>query len=205
MTYHGKPWYDPLLIASKYERKEVGTMFKLGRKATALLLAAAVTVSTAVPAFAAGSPINGKAGSDTTVKAVNTTKSTATVNSVSSKSKKATIPAKLKSNGKTYTVTKVATGAIKKKYDSVTMVLNKSTKVAERIMKSKKAKKTKKIVVKAADNKKKLTASQFNTKAFKGYKGKIVVNKAAMTAKEYRKLVRKLRKGGFKGKIFRKK
>ena len=67
---------------------------------------------------------------------------------------------------------------------------------------SKKAKKTKKIVIKAADGQK-VAASQFSKKAFKGFKGKIVVKKSAMTKKQFKKLVKKLRKGGFKGKIVR--
>ena len=73
-----------------------------------------------------------------------------------------------------------------------------------KVAKTKSGKKTKKIVVKAAEGQK-LTASQFDKKAFKGFKGKIVIRKSAMSKKEYNKLVKKLRKDGFKGKITRSK
>ena len=82
--------------------------------------------------------------------------------------------------------------------------MNDKTKVGAKIVKSKNAKKTKKIVITATKGKK-LNASQFNKKAFKGFKGKIIVKKSAMTKKQFKKLAKKLRKGGFKGKIVRKK
>ena len=91
-------------------------------------------------------------------------------------------------------------GAIKDKYKKVTLVLSSKTKVGPQIINSKKAKKTKTVVIKAA-NGQKLTASQFDQKAFKGFKGKIIIDKKSMSKKEFKKLKKKLRQGGFKGKI----
>ena len=117
--------------------------------------------------------------------------------------KTVTITNVVSTDGKTYAVDVIGTGVITKKYKLVTLELNNQTKVGASVAKTKKAKKTKKIVIKAADGQK-LTASQFDKKAFKGFKGKIVVKKSAMTKKQFKKLVKKLRKGGFKGKIIRK-
>ena len=116
---------------------------------------------------------------------------------------KVTIHVDVSTGGNTYAVDVIGTGTITKKYKLVTLELTEKTKVGPSIAKTKKAKKTKKIVIKAADGQK-LTASQFDKKAFKGFKGKIVVKKSAMTKKQFKKLVKKLRKGGFKGKIIRK-
>lgn len=178
-------------------------MYRLGRKVVALALAAAVAVSVASPAFAAGSPVKGVTeGSKTTVTSTTTGKDTVAVDKISNSEKKAAIPSKVvdQESGKTYKVDLIKTGAITKKYDRVSIFLRNTTKVSAKIMKSKKAKKTKKIVIlKVGDTK--LKASQFDKKAFKGYKGKIKVKKSAMTKKEFKKLVKKLRKGGFKGKI----
>lgn len=179
-------------------------MNKFGRKVSALLLAAAVAVSTVVPAFAANSPVSGNVDSNTTVAGTVQADNTVAVNKVTSTEKTATIPASITSSGKTYNVSEIKTGTIQKKYDKVTLVLNSSTKVDSKIAKSKKAKKTKKIVVKAAAGQK-LKASQFDKKAFNGLKGKVIVKKSAMTKKQYDKLVKKLRKGGFNGKIVRQK
>ena len=175
-------------------------MSKFGRKVSALLLAAAVAVSTAVPAFAASSPVSGKTGSDTTVYG-DVNNETVSIDKVVSEGKTAVVPGYVTSGDKTYSVNEIKTGAITKKYNKVTLYLHSSTKVRKQIAKNKNAKKTKKIVIEAVD--KKLKASQFSKKAFKGFKGKIIVKKSAMSKKEFKKLVKRLRKGGFKGKIYR--
>lgn len=174
-------------------------MNKLGRKVSALLLAAAVTVSTVIPAFAAGSPVSGKVDSNSTVSGT-TGNTTIAVTDVTSTTDTATIPSSITVNGKTYDVDVIRTNTIKKKYASVTLVLRNTTKVEAQVAKLKKAKKTKKIVITAAAGQK-IKASQFSKKAFKKFKGKIIVKKSAMTKKQFRKLKKKLRKGGFKGKI----
>lgn len=175
-------------------------MSKFGRKVSALLLAAAVAVSTAVPAFAASSPISGKADSDTTVYG-DVNNETVSIDKVVSEGKNAVVPGYVTSGDKTYSVSEIKTGAITKKYNKVTLYLHSSAKVREQIAKNKNAKKTKKIVIEAVD--KKLKASHFSKKAFKGFNGKIIVKKSAMSKKEFKKLVKRLRKGGFKGKSYR--
>ena len=186
-------------------------MSKLGRKVSALLLATSVVISTVVPAFAANSPTTGNTPTGTpvaatdgasTVEGTTTSDTTAAVNKVSSTDKTAVIPNTIKANSKDYLVDEIKTGTIKDKYNKVTMILNSTTKVDAQVAQSKKAKKTKKIVIQAADGQK-LKAAKFNKKAFKGFKGKVVVKKSAMSKKEFNKLKKKLKKGGFKGKISR--
>ena len=177
-------------------------MSKFGRKVAAFLLASAVAVSTVVPSFAANSPVSGNGDSNTTVSGIVQQDKTVAVDNVNSSSDTATIPASFKVKDTNYAVSEIKSGTIKDKYKRVTLILNSSTQVKPQIAMSKKAKKTKKIVIKAADGQK-LAASQFSKKAFKGFKGKIVVKKSAMTKKQFKKLVKKLRKGGFKGKIVR--
>ena len=178
-------------------------MKKFGKKISALILAA-VSISCVVPAFAANSPVSGNSDADTKVSAVTTSDKTCKVTDVTSTSDTAVIPAQVTSGGKTYAVDVIATNTIKDKYSKGYMVMNSTTKVEPKVAKTKSGKKTKKIVVKAAEGQK-LTASQFDKKAFKGFKGKIVIRKSAMSKKEYNKLVKKLRKDGFKGKITRSK
>lgn len=175
-------------------------MYKFGKKMAALLLTAVVAVSTVTSAFAVNSPVSGNSDSSTTVTGATTSDNTITVTGVTSTSKTATIPATVTSGNKTYTVDNIATGTIAAKYSKVYLILNDTTTVSAKIAKSKKAKKTKKLVISAASGKK-LTAAQFNKKAFKGFKGKITVKKSAMSKKQFKKLVKRLRKGGFKGKI----
>ena len=177
-------------------------MYKFGRKISALLLAAAVTVSAVVPVFAANSPVSGNAAGDTKVTTVTTSDKTVKVTDVSSTGDVAVIPATVTQGGKTYAVDIVATNTIKDKYDKVYLVMNEKTKVEPKVAGTKKSKKTKKIVVKAAEGQM-LTASQFDEEAFKGFKGKIVIKKSAMSKKEFKKLKKKLKEGGFKGKITR--
>lgn len=95
------------------------------------------------------------------------------------------------------TVLQIFANTIKAKYKTITLILNNTTKVEPKIAKIKKARKSKKLIIKAADGQK-LKASQFDKK---GFKGTIVIKKSAMTRKQFRKLLRKLRKGGFRGKI----
>ena len=151
-------------------------------------------------AWAATSPVNAPVGNITEVYGETTGGNTIAIEKVTSTGDTATIPATITTNGKTYVVYEIKTGTIAKKYKKVTLIMNNKTKIEASVAKSKKAKKTKKIVIKAADGQK-LTASQFDKKAFKGFKGKIVVKKSAMTKKQFKKMVKKLRKGGFKGKI----
>lgn len=175
-------------------------MNKIGRKVSALLLAAAVTAGTVFPAFAAGSPVEGNGDSNTTVSGITKEDGTVEVDEVTSTTDTATIPAEIESDGKAYKVSVIKTGTFKARYKRATLVLNSDTKVEASIAKSKKAKKTKKFVIKAASGQK-LKAKQFNKKAFKDFKGKIVVKKSAMSKKQFNKLKKKLIKGGFKGKI----
>lgn len=181
-------------------------------KKIAVFLLALVLVSGAVDielppgsilstARAADSPVTAPVTTDdTTVEGVTTGDKTVAITNVITNNDKVTIPEVVSTGGKTYVVDEIGSGAIAKKYKQVTLILNENTKVKANIAKSKQAKKTKKIVIKAA-NGQKLTASQFDKKAFKGFKGKIVVKKSAMTKKQFKKMVKKLRKGGFKGKI----
>ncbi len=179
-------------------------MYKFGKRIATLLLTATMAVSTAMGAFAAGSPVKGNSDSSTTVTAVTTSAATVAVTDVQSTTKTAVINNTVTVGGKTYTVDIISTNTIKTKYNKVSLVMNSTTKVKAKIAKNKSAKKTKKIVIRAASGQK-LTASQFNKKAFKGFKGKVYVRKSAMTKKQYNKLVKKLRKGGFKGKTIYKK
>ncbi len=179
-------------------------MYKFGKKIVTLLLTAAMAVSTVTSAFAINSPVTGNTVANSTVTAVTTGTDTVAVTDVQSTSNTAVITNTVTKNGKTYTVNYIASGTIKAKYSKVYIILNNTTLVKAKIAKSKKARKTKKIVISAASGQK-LNATQFNKKAFKGFKGKIVIKKSAMTKKQYKKLVKRLRKGGFKGKIVYKK
>ena len=205
-------------------------MNRLMRKVSALMLTAAIAMGTVAPSFAANakSPVTpvqptqpttpvqptadpvgtAVSGNDettsTTITAVTIGDTTVAVTQATSKDT-IEIPATITaSNGKTYTVNVIKTGTITQKYLKATLILNNTTTVEAQIAKSKRARKTKKVVIKAAAGQK-LTASQFDKKAFKKFKGKIVVKKSAMTKKQFRKLKKKLRKGGFKGKIVYKK
>lgn len=123
------------------------------------------------------------------------------VTKVKSTTRNALIPAYVTSaKGNTYSVDVIATGAIEDEYDKVTLILTRNTKIRANIAKSDKAKQTKKFVIKARKGQK-LKAKQFNKKAFKNYTGKIVVYASAMTEKQFKKLVKRLTKGGFKGTI----
>lgn len=123
------------------------------------------------------------------------------VTKVTSTTNNALIPAYVVSaRGNTYSVDVIATGAIQDEYDKVTLVLTKNTKVHANIANSDEAKKIKKFVIRAKKGNK-LKAKQFSKKAFKNYTGKIVVYASSMTKKEFKKLVKRLAKGGFKGKL----
>jgi len=102
-------------------------------------------------------------------------------------------------------VNKISTGAVNDKtYDKITFELWNRTKVKKNVLKGK-AKKTKTVVITKTKKAHKLVAKRFNKKAFKGYKGKIIVKKFAMSKKQFKKLKKRLKKGGFKGKIVYKK
>ena len=121
------------------------------------------------------------------------------VTKVTSTTNKALIPAYVVSEkGNTYSVDVIATGAIQDEYDKVTLVLTRKTKVRANIANTDEAKETKKFVIRAQKGHK-LKAKQFSKKAFKNYTGKIVVNASSMTKKEFKKLVKRLAKGSFKG------
>jgi hypothetical protein len=209
-------------------------------KLSALLLAAALSVSAVVPSFAANSSPTGGGGGGgltyvTTPETETPTTAPATpaapvqpeapetsvdaksnantsiegevvgtvvkVTKVTSTTNNALIPAYVVSEkGNTYSVDEIATGAIKKKCNKVTMFLTGNTKVRASIAKSKKARQTKKFVIKAKKGEK-LKATQFSKKAFKKCTGKIIVYASSMTKKEFKKLVKRLKKGGFKGHI----
>ena len=98
----------------------------------------------------------------------------------------------------------VKSGAVMKEYDTVTLVLYQRNKVKKTVLKGA-GKNSKTVVITKAKKAKKLLAKRFDSKAFKGYKGTIIVKKSAMTKSEYKKLKAKLKKGGFKGKISYKK
>ncbi len=182
-------------------------MFKFGKRIATLLLTAAMTVASVTSAFAVNSPVSGKTYSDSTNSGFTTSGTTAKVTDLFSTSKSAVIASTITDTKtkKTYTVDAIETGTIKARYKKVCLVLNDTTQVKKQIAKSKSARKTKKIVIKAASGKK-LTAAQFDEKAFKKFKGKIIVRKGAMTKKQFEELVKKLKskRGGFKGKIIRK-
>lgn len=98
----------------------------------------------------------------------------------------------------------VKSGAVTTAYDTVTLVLYQRNKVKKTVLKGA-GKNSKTVVITKAKKAQKLLAKKFDSKAFKGYKGKIIVRKSAMTKSEYKKLKAKLKRGGFKGKISYKK
>ena len=123
------------------------------------------------------------------------------ITKVESTTKNALIPAYVTSaDGEVYSVDEIASGAIQDKYDKVSLVLTSETKIRANIASTDSAKETKKFVIKAQKGQK-LKATQFSKKAFKNCTGKIVVYSSAMTKKEFKKLVKRLAKGGFKGKL----
>lgn len=100
-------------------------------------------------------------------------------------------------------VREIASGAVSgKAYKSITLTVNGNTKFGKSILKDKKARKAKSVRITSTNGK--LRASNFNKKAFKGYKGKLIISKKSMTKKEFNKLKKRLKKGGMKGKIVRK-
>ena len=181
-------------------------MRKFTKRFSALILAATMIASTAVSGYAASSP---EKGNDDKGSTIITTEKTSKKNEVAVTNAKTSSDSlknlfiKGKINKK-YVKT-ISSGAVSdKKYDKITFELYKRTRVKKNVLKGK-AKKTKTVVITKAKTAKKLVAKHFNKKAFKGYKGKIIVKKAAMKKKEFKKLKKKLKKGGFKGKIYYKK
>ena len=176
-------------------------MSKVAKRIAAMVLAAAMMVSAGTEAFASNpSGTSGNTKSDTTVTTNNA--SSDEVNVTKASSTKDTLFVAGKQKGKY--VLSLASGTVSdKKYATITFEVYRRTKWKKNVLKSK-AKKTKKVIITKAKDAKKLVAKKFNSKAFKGYKGKIIVKKSAMTKKEFNKLKKKLKKGGFKGKISRK-
>ena len=121
------------------------------------------------------------------------------VTSISSNGSSVSVPANVAGQS----VREIASGAVSgKSYKSITLTVNGNTKFGKSILKDKKARKAKSVRITSTNGK--LRASNFNKKAFKGYKGKLIISKKSMTKKEFNKLKKKLKKGGMKGKIVRK-
>ena len=176
-------------------------MSRLAKRMAAMVLAAAMMVCAGTEAFAANpSGGSGNTKSDTTI--TTTKASSDEVNVTKASSTKDTLFVAGKQKGKK--ILSLASGVVSnKKYKTITFEVYRRTKWKKNILK-KNAKKTKKVIITKAKDAKKLVAKKFNSKAFKGYTGKIIVKKGAMTKKEFNKLKKKLKKGGFKGKISRK-
>ena len=174
-------------------------MNKITGKLLTLLITASIALSTAACAFAAGSPTTGNTTPETTI-VTKPAKKSSEVKVVSAKSRTGNLFIAGKQNGK---YVKVIAGKTinDKKYDKITLECYKRTRVKANVL-GKKSRKTKTVVITKAKTAKKLIAKRFNKKAFKGYKGKIVVRKSAMTKKQYRLLKKKLKAGGFKGKMY---
>ena len=154
-------------------------MYRFAKRMAALVLAGAMMVSAATSAFA-GSPTSGNKTADPVVKTAADSKGDVKITSATS-SKNTLFVVGLQKGKHVRTINSGAIGS--KKYTSITLELFERTKVKKNVI-SKKAKK-------------------FNKAAFKnlGKKCTIIVKKSAMTKKEFNKLKKKLKKGGFKGKI----
>lgn len=183
-------------------------MSKFTKRIAAMVLAAAMLASTAAEVFAAGSPTQGvptptpaPAPTTTIVTAPTSKDNEVSVTGASSVSDTLFI-AGIQENK---VVSAIASGTVSdKQYATITFEVYKRTKWGKNVLKGN-AKKTKTVIITKASDAKKLVAKKFNAKAFKGFKGKIIVKKAAMTKKQFNKLKAKLKKGGFKGKISYKK
>ncbi len=179
-------------------------MRKFGKNLTAMVLAAAVMVSTACTAFAAGSPVSGNVGKNTTGTGTTISDTGMKVTKVTSSGKTAYVDSVVHGEKSDYDVDVIATGTLTSKKKKVTFAVKDTTKFESQVLKGK-GLKTKKVVLRIGVTRSgKLTAANFNKKAFKGYKGKIVVKKGSISKKEFKKLKKKLKSGGFKGKIVRK-
>ena len=181
-------------------------MRKFTKRFSALILAATMIASTAISGYAASSPDKGNDDDGTTIIVTKKTSKADELAVTSAKTTKASLK-NLYVKGwinKKY-VNKISSGTVKdKKYDKITFELWNRTKISKNVLKGK-AKKTKTVVITKTKKAHKLVAKRFNKKAFKGFKGKIIVKKFAMKKKEFKKLKKKLKKGGFKGKIYYKK
>ena len=173
-------------------------MYKLAKRMAALVLAGAMMVSAATSAFA-GSPTSGNKTADPVIKTAADSKGDVKITSATS-SKNTLFVAGLQKGKHVRTINSGAIGS--KKYTSITLELFERTSVKKNVI-NKKAKATKKVIITKHKNAKKLKAKKFNKAAFKnlGKKCTIIVKKSAMTKKEFNKLKKKLKKGGFKGKI----
>ena len=198
---------DTALLAHIYHLlgEEVKTeMRKFGKNLTAMVLAAAVMVSTAVTAFAVGSPVEGNIGKNTTGKTETVSDTGVKVTGATSTDKAIYIDSVVHGENGDFDVDVIGTGTVTAKKNKVTIAVKDTTTFEKQVLKGK-GLKTKKVVLRIGSTRSgKLKAANFNKKAFKGYKGKIVVRKGSISKKEFKKLVKKLKKGGFKGKIVRK-
>ena len=199
-------------------------MIRFGKKFAALVLAGTMALTTVTTAFAAGSPVtpvvpptktgesttgkpDGKKDSATDITGTVDSNGGVTLTKATSTSKEVEIRSyMINSKGESFDVDVIATGSVSgKKYNKIFFGTKATTTFQKKVVKGKKALKSKKIIITTRTGETgKLKASNFHKQAFKGFKGKIVVKKKAMSKKEFKKLVKKLRKGGFKGKISRK-
>lgn len=189
------------------------------KKLSALLLAAALTVSSVSPAFAVESPTTGSTPTTTVTTnpstgevEFSTTSGQSTVSgeidgkdvivnkAKSTKKKNAVLNlAYVKTkDGEKKTVTKIAKGAIKGKQKKKTLKVNNVTRFLKGFL-SKGARNNTEILEFVG---KKLKAKQFKN-AFAGYPGKIVFSKKVMSNKQFKKLRNMLNKEGFKGTLSR--
>ena len=175
-------------------------MNRLAKRMAALVLAGTMMVSAATSAFAAtGSATGGNTKPSEQVTTAADSKGDVKITSATS-SADTLFVAGLQSGKHVRTINSGAIGS--KKYSTITLELFERTAVKKNVI-NKKAKATKKVIITKHKNAKKLKAKKFNKAAFKnlGKKCTIVVKKSAMTKKEFNKLKKKLKKGGFKGKI----
>ena len=182
-------------------------MYKFGKRLAALALAAAVAMSSSVFASSViNSPVSGTTNdSNSTVsgKAISTNQDT-DIAKAQSKTDTLVIASIVKKDTRTFKVTRINTGAVSgKKYKQIKIFCRSNVKFKKQVIKGK-SKKSKKLIITIASGQKKLKAANFDKKAFKGFKGQIIIKKKAMSKKQFNKLKAKLRKGGFKGKITRK-
>ena len=179
-------------------------MYKFRKRLAALVLAATVVMTSSVFASSVvNSPVSGTTNnSSSTVsgKALDTKQNT-DIEKAKSTTKNLVIASIVKQDTRTFAVTRINTGAVSgKKYNKITIYCKSNVQFQKQVIKGKSLK-SKKLIITIANGQSKLKAKNFNKKAFKGFKGTITVKKKAMTKKEFNKLKKKLKKGGFKGTI----
>ena len=152
-------------------------MRKFTKRFAAMILAATMLIASGTEAFAATSPTG---GNKTPTKKTDTL----LVSADKQAKYKKTVPTSVTST----------------QYKTITFEVYAKTKWKKNVLKGD-AKKTTTVIIKKAPKAGRLKAKKFNSKAFKGYKGNIIVKKSAMKKKQFKLLKKKLKKGGFKGKI----